>query len=168
MQMVEEDVNTKTRQLESANQQIAGLANIQDRIGQAREVNAAISALLPDTQTVETQLLEVSRLVTQSSLRLQSFVPGEFEAATGDDVPELIQSQLQRSRTRVVVESDSYSQGIAFMNSIERLETLFRVSDLSMQINSEDNSQRTEFNLDAFVFDSSQPAPVIAEPQEES
>ncbi|WP_017324398.1 hypothetical protein [Synechococcus sp. PCC 7336] len=156
MQQVDADIQDKSRRLQTANQVIVSLTGIEDDIVRARQVNDAISNLLPTPDNVDTQLLELNRLVTQSNVQLKSFIPSPFQPA-GEDVPVAIQPQLQQSSTQVIVDSTSYDQWIDLMGNIERLETLFKVSDLRISIDPDSRVQTTEFNLDAFVYDSSVP-----------
>ncbi|MEL7086103.1 MAG: hypothetical protein AAF268_13400 [Cyanobacteria bacterium P01_A01_bin.3] len=165
IQATEADVQAKRTQLTSAQEAIASLENIDQDINQARALNVAISALLPTPENVNTQLLEVSRLVQQSDTVLSSFVPSAPQPA-GAGVPAAIQPQITQNSTQVAVNSDAYQSGIELMGNIERLETLFKVSNLNMSVDSESAIQTTQFNLDAFVYDSSIPVAVPAVQEE--
>ena len=166
IQATEADVQTKRTQLTSAQNAIASLESIDQDINQARALNAAISALLPTPENVNTQLLEVSRLVQQSDTELSSFVPSAPQPA-GDGVPAAIQPQITQNSTQIAVNSNRYQSGIELMGNIERLETLFKVSNLSMAVDNETAIQTTQFNLDAFVYDSSIPV-AVPKAEEES
>lgn len=165
IQATEADVQAKRTQLNSAQEAIASLENIDQDINQARALNVAISALLPTPDNVNTQLLEVSRLVQQSDTALSSFVPSAPQPA-GAGVPAAIQPQITQNSTQIAVNSDAYQSGIELMGNIERLETLFKVSNLNMSVDSESAIQTTQFNLDAFVYDSSIPVAVPAVKEE--
>ena len=161
IQATEADVQAKRTQLTSVQDAIASLENIDRDIDQARALNSAISALLPTPENVNTQLLEVSRLVQQSDTELASFVPSAPQPA-GSGVPAAIQPQITQNSTQIAVNSNAYQSGIELMGNIERLETLFKVSNLSMAVDNDTAIQTTQFNLDAFVYDSSIPIAVPA------
>ncbi|MGK7906025.1 MAG: hypothetical protein AB4040_02195 [Synechococcus sp.] len=168
MNAIEKELKTKQSQLSSIQQKIEGLQDLDAQIERARALNAAISDLLPTPENVNTQLLEVSRLVEQSDLVLSSFVPSAPQPA-GSNVPASIQPQITQNSTQIAVNSGSYQSGIDLMGNIERLETLFKVSNLSVDVDSETAIQTTRFNLDAFVYDSSIPVaiPAAEEPTQE-
>ena len=161
IQATEADVQTKRSQLSGAQQAIESLQNVDQDINQARALNSAISSLLPTPENVNTQLLEVSRLVQQSDTELSSFVPNAPQPA-GDGVPVAIQPQITQNSTQIAVNSNTYQSGIELMGNIERLETLFKVSNLNMTVDGETAIQTTQFNLDAFVYDSSIPVAIPA------
>ena len=165
IQATEADVQAKRTQLTTAQQAIESLENIDQDINQARALNSAISSLLPTPENVNTQLLEVSRLVQQSDTELASFVPSAPQPA-GDGVPVAIQPQITQNSTQIAVNSNTYQSGIELMGNIERLETLFKVSNLNMAVDSETAIQTTQFELDAFVYDSSIPVAVPAATEE--
>lgn len=155
IQTVELDVQQKSGELTSAQQQIASMANVASEIEQARKVGDAVGSLLPTPENLETQLLQVNTLVDGSKAVLQSFVPNPPVPA-GPEVPSLIQPQISKSTTQVSLRN-TYEQGIALMSSIERLETLLQVNNLTMRFEPESGSITTNFDLDAFIYDSSAP-----------
>ena len=163
MQATETEVNQTETDLKNTLQEIERLGQVDEDIEQARALNAAISDLLPTPANVDTQLLEVSRLVEQSATELASFVPSAPQPA-GADVPVAIQPQITQNSTQIAVNSNSYQSGIDLMGNIERLETLFKVSNLNMTVDLDSAIQTTQFNLDAFVYDSSIPAAAPAAP----
>ncbi|MEM6445792.1 MAG: hypothetical protein AAFY57_00555 [Cyanobacteria bacterium J06642_2] len=163
LQTLQADVSQKQSQLNAAEQRIQGLGDVEDRIGQAREVNRRISAFLPTPDSLETQLLEVNRLIEQSNASLQSFEPTALEPA-GPEVPAAIQPQVFKNTTRVSFDG-SFDSGVSLMKNLERLRTLLQVSNVSLAFDSEDDRLTTEFDLGTYVYDGAI-APAPATPPE--
>lgn len=155
LQALEADVRQKKAQLNDSEQRIQGLGDVANRIGRAREVNRQISAFLPTPDSLETQLLEVNRLIQQSNATLQSFEPTAIEPA-GPEVPAAIQPQISKNTTRVSF-NGTFDAGVRLMNNLERLSTLLQVSNVSLDFNADDDRLTTEFDLGTYVYDGAIP-----------
>ncbi|MEO1131589.1 MAG: hypothetical protein AAFX40_02660 [Cyanobacteria bacterium J06639_1] len=166
LQTLDSDVRQKTAQLNESNQRIESLDGVEEEISSARIVNEQVSAFLPTPDTLETQLLEVNRLIEQSNASLQSFEPGDVSPA-GAEVPAAIQPQISRSTTRVSV-NGSFDAGVQLMNNLERLTTLLQVSDVDLDFDFEADELTTEFTLGTYVYDASIPPAPVAPPTEEA
>lgn len=160
---VEGDINTKDAQLTAANNRIEQLEGVEERIEQARLVSVAVSTFLPTPQNLQTQLLELSRLInismgaTSGTTELRSFTP-TVPVPAGAEVPEAIQAQIFRSTAEVSFQG-TFAEAVSLMESIEQLETLLQVRNVSISTLVDDDGRvlpvlSGSFQLEAFIYDS--------------
>ncbi|MEN9219812.1 MAG: type 4a pilus biogenesis protein PilO [Thermostichales cyanobacterium GMQP_bins_62] len=124
----ERDENrTKQEQLV---RQIESLREFEGKIDRARQVSGAITQLLPTPQNAETQLLDLNRLLRVSNITLNSFAPQPPGPVAGQ-VPEDVAAQVRQQSTRISIQGN-YNQTIQLMQNIERLKTLLRVTNLTI------------------------------------
>ncbi len=167
------EIDQKSAQLRQTEQQVASLPEVpvlEERLVAARAANEEISRLLPNPRNIDTQLIDVNRLMELSSTQLRSFVPSA--GASGDaTVPAELAAQIQVQNSTISMRG-SYEDIIGLMNNIERLETLLQVSNLSLQFDTANAPQLgATFNLTAYIYDGqvSPSAPEVpSESEEES
>ncbi len=161
IEQLESELTSQRDTLSNTQNQIQGLSGVEEEIEQGRVLNEEVSRLLANPENLQTQLLEISRLVEASAGELESFSPSPVQPASETElaIPEAIAPQLQVQTTEVTLET-TYVETIALMNSIERLQTLLQVNNLSVEFQEDlPDELLTQFSLVAYVFDPSVPLP---------
>ncbi len=174
IQAVETEIEQKSAQLSQTEQQIASLPEVpvlEEQLVAARAANEEISRLLPNPRNIDTQLIDVNRLMELSSTQLRSFVPSPATAAATDAttgaVPPELAAQIQVQNSTISMRG-SYEDVIGLMNNIERLETLLQVSNVSLQFDTANAPQLgATFNLTAYIYDD-EIVPPAPEPESEA
>ncbi|MEN9237977.1 MAG: hypothetical protein Q6K80_07165 [Thermostichus sp. DG_1_6_bins_120] len=153
VQATEKDVANKTTQLQEVQGQIAGLQDVPNQIERARVEQQQISGLLSTPANADTQLLDLHRLVQgRVGSELRSFNPSPLGPASANpEVPGIIASAIQVQTTRVSLRG-SYTDIINFMGDIERLRTLFRVSNISLRPIGDTGELDSAFDLIAYIY----------------
>jgi type IV pilus assembly protein PilO len=165
IQTVEAEIVQLTAQLTQTEQQVAALPEVpvlEGRLVAARAANEEISRLLPNPENIDTQLIDVTRLMELSATGLRSFVPSA-RTAGGEGVPAPLAAQIQVQNSTISMRG-TYEDIIGLMNNIERLETLLQVSNLSIQFDTANAPELgATFNLTAYIYDeNAAPTPAAA------
>ncbi|MEN9226493.1 MAG: hypothetical protein Q6L60_13725 [Thermostichus sp. HHBFW_bins_43] len=163
VQAAEEDVANKTTQLEGVRSQIQSLADVPDQIEQARIEQDRISVLLATPENVDTQLLDVNNLFQgRPDTELRSFNPSPVSPSSGNpEVPAIIAPAIQVQTTRISL-IGPYTDIIDLMGSVERFQTLFRVSNITLQPIQGTGTLNSSFDLIAYYFNKDVPLGVPA------
>ncbi|MCF2972223.1 hypothetical protein L1047_13560 [Synechococcus sp. Nb3U1] len=159
VQAVEEDVANKTTQLQGVQGQIASLQDVPNQIERARVEQRQISALLSTPENADTQLLDLNRLVQgRIGSELRSFNPSPLGPASSanPEVPAIIAPAIQVQTTRVSLRGP-YTDVINLMGDVERLRTLFRVSNITLQPIPDTGELNSSFDLIAYIYNSEIP-----------
>lgn len=151
---IEADVASKTTQLQEVQGQIASLQDVPNQIERARAQQQQISALLSTPENADTQLLDLNRLVQgQANSELRGFNPSPLGPASSEnpEVPAIIAPAIQVQTTRVSIRGP-YTDLISLMGDIERLRTLFRVSNITLTPVPETGELDSSFDLIAYIY----------------
>jgi Tfp pilus assembly protein PilO len=155
IQQTENEIDQTTNTLTSVRQQIDSLSNVETDIEDGRRVNARVSELLPTPENVDTQLLDLSRLMQQSDVQMRSFAPSEpvpADATSAPEVPADIAFSIEVQNTNVAMRGE-YDDIISLMSNVERLETLLRVRNLNIQFTEDPTQLVSAFTLTAYIYD---------------
>ncbi len=174
---VETDISNKETRLSAARRRISELEGVETRIVDARRVSEAVSTLLPTPANLETQLLELTRLINLSlsdgdgTAELRSFTP-TVPVPAGAEVPEAIQAQILRSTAEIDFQG-TYAEMVRLMETIEQLETLLQVRNVSLNTQIDEAGMvlpvlNASFQLEIFVYDSTFVPPEPEEGTEEA
>jgi type IV pilus assembly protein PilO len=129
---LETDLQQKQETVQRLNQLVASL-------NQAKAKHAEVRSLFSDQQALDTLLIDLNRVITASKAKLLNFAPdygASGVVADGSLGPEL-NSKLKRQVTAVSFQG-SFDQTLAIMQSIDRLQTVLVIQDLSMELNPPD------------------------------
>lgn len=168
VQATEEDVANKTTQLQGVQGQIASLQDVPNQIERARVEQQQISALLSTPENADTQLLDLNRLVQgQIGSELRSFNPSPLGPASSanPEVPAIIAPAIQVQTTRVNLHGP-FTDIINLMGDVERLRTLFRVSNITLQPIPDTGELNSSFDLIAYIYNSEIPLGTAPAPAE--
>jgi type IV pilus assembly protein PilO len=126
-----------------------------------------ISALLSTPENADTQLLDLNRLVRgQPNSELRSFSPSPLTPASSanPEVPGIIAPAIQVQTTRVALRGP-YTELINLMGDIERLRTLFRVSNISLNPVQDTGELDAAFDLIAYIYNKDVPLGTAPAPE---
>ncbi|MFS8859984.1 hypothetical protein [Synechococcus sp. H60.4] len=155
VQALEREVAQKTSQLQEVQGQIASLQDLPNQIEKARVQQQQISSLLATPENADTQLIDLNRLVRgQPNSELRSFTPSPLTPASSNnpEVPAIIAPAIQVQTSRVAVRGP-YTDIINLMRDVERLRTLFRVSNISLNPVQDTGELDAAFDLIAYYYD---------------
>ncbi len=167
-----EAVNIKQADL---NRKIALLnqgEQIRANLDQAKAQNLQVRALLPSQKSLETLVLDLNRLIVQSNAQLVTFTP-DFAASgpvTDSSLGPELNSQLKQQVTNVAFEG-TFNQTLDIFRSLDRLQTLLVVKDLTIELQQEGqtprpgNLLRSAFKLYAYVPLTPEEAAAVAQQQ---
>ncbi|HIK21965.1 MAG TPA: hypothetical protein IGR15_13145 [Synechococcus sp. M44_DOE_062] len=167
VQALEQDVTQRKDQLQQVQGQIASLQDVPNQIERARVEREQISALLSTPENADTQLLDLSRLVRgQPNSELRSFSPSPLTPASSanPEVPGIIAPAIQVQTTRVALRGP-YTELINVMGDIERLRTLFRVSNISLNPVQDTGELDAAFDLIAYIYNKDVPLGAPSAPE---
>jgi type IV pilus assembly protein PilO len=159
VQALEREVANKTTRLQDIKSQIASLQDVPNQVERARVEREQISALLSTPENADTQLLDLNRLVQgQPNSELRSFSPSPLTPASSanPEVPGIIAPAIQVQTTRVALRGP-YTELINLMRDIERLRTLFRVSNISLNPVQGTGELDAAFDLIAYIYNKDVP-----------
>ncbi len=171
----EQDIGQKQDTLDQTQQQIQALAGIEDDLEQSRRFSAEVGRLLPDPDNIDTQLLEINRLVVDSDGQLERFEPAPLTASSVDQTPEVptaIAPRIQVQSSAVGVQG-GYDSLVNLMSNIERLETLLPVQDIVVTVPpaivnepTQSDGLTAEFSVRAYIYDETVPLPIPSAPED--
>ncbi|MGQ9836734.1 MAG: hypothetical protein ACUVRV_01885 [Cyanobacteriota bacterium] len=170
VQATEADVANKTNQLREVQSQIASLQDVPNQIERSRVEQQQISALLSTPENVDTQLLDLNRLVQrQTRTELRSFSPSPLEPASSanPEVPTIIAPAIQVQTTRVSLRAP-YTDLINLMRDLERLRILLRVSNITLTPIPDTGELDSSFDLINYIYNSEIPLGIAAPSEEEA
>lgn len=159
-QELNENVATKQTDLQQKTETVRRIDQIKASLLRAQEQNAEVRALLPSQKSLDTLLLDLNRLITQSNAQLVTFTPdygASGPVVDGSLGPEL-NAKLKRQVTTVAFDG-SFNQTLNIMRSLDRLQTLLVIRDLSINLPPNQQGQpgpsrnalRSSFKLYAYV-----------------
>lgn len=129
------NVETKEAALQQQTETLEQLDEIITSLDQAKAVNADVKTLFSDQQTLETLLLDLNQLIVQTKAQLVTFTP-DYAASgpvTDGSLGPQLNGKLKRQVTSVAFEGN-FSQTLAIMRNMERLQTFLVVKDFSAEI----------------------------------
>ena len=159
MQELRDSIAQKQANIQSKQQTVQNLQAIVARVNQAQTRNRDVRSLFSTQQALETLLLDLNRIIVASGAQLQRFVPDYATSGILTDSslgPEL-NSKLKRQVTDVAFEG-SFTQTLAIMQAIDRLQTVLVLRDFKMTLkppgsgpNAANNTVSCSFKLYAYV-----------------
>jgi type IV pilus assembly protein PilO len=147
---LETDLQQKQETVQRLNQLVVTL-------NQAKAKHAEVRSLFSDQQALDTLLIDLNRVISTSNAKLLNFAPDYTASGIVTDSslgPEL-NNKLKRQVTSVSFQG-TFDQTLAIMQSIDRLQTVLVIQDLSMELNAPDKESNVEtitskFKLYAYV-----------------
>jgi len=131
-QELKASVEQKETDLTQKQETVRKINEIKASVDRAKALNAEVRSLFSTQRTLDTLLLDLNRLIVQSDAQLVTFTP-DFAASgpisDGSLGPEL-NSKLKRQVTTVVFDG-SFSETLAIIRNMERLQTLLVIKDFS-------------------------------------
>jgi len=131
---------------------------IKANVDRAKALNTEVRSLFSTEKTLDTLLLDLNRLINQSGAQLVTFTPdyAASGAITDGSLGAELNGKLKRRVTTVALDG-TFSQTLAIMRNLERLQSLLVVKDFSAQLQETDqpgqpqNQVRSSFKLHAYV-----------------
>lgn len=131
-QELKASVEQKETDLTQKQETVRKINEIKASVDRAKALNTDVRSLFSTQRTLDTLLLDLNRLIVQSDAQLVTFTP-DFAASgpisDGSLGPEL-NSKLKRQVTTVVFDG-SFSETLAILRNMERLQTLLVIKDFS-------------------------------------
>ncbi len=151
-------IETKETELTQKQETVRRINEIRASLDRAKAINTDVRSLFSTQRSLDTLLLDLNRLVSQSAAQLVTFTP-DFGASgpitDGSLGPEL-NGKLKRQVSTVAF-NGTFSQTLAIMRNLERLQTLLVVKDFSATLpEASDQTQPqnrvlSSFKLHAYV-----------------
>jgi type IV pilus assembly protein PilO len=135
MQELNSSIAQKQQNLSGKQQTVKDIQAIVARVNQAQARNQDVRSLFSTQQALDTLLLDLNRIIVASNAQLQRFVPDYASSGTLADSslgPEL-NNKLKRQVTDVAFEG-SFTQTLAIMRAIDRLQTVLVLRDFKMSL----------------------------------
>lgn len=140
------------------------------QVNQAKQENNDVRTLFSDQQALDTLLLDLNRVIVATNAQLLTFKPDYASSGivTDSSLGAPLDSKIKRQVTAVSFQG-TFNQTLQIMRSIDRLQTVLVVRDLSMELQPADqpgdprNIVKSTFNLHAYVPLSTEEAAAAAQ-----
>jgi type IV pilus assembly protein PilO len=135
MQELNSSIDQKQKNLDSKQDTVQKLQAIVARVNQAQSRNKDVRGLFSTQQALDTLLLDLNRIMISSNAQLQKFVPDYASSGTLADssLGAELNNKLKRQVTDVAFEG-SFTQTLAIMRAIDRLQTVLVLRDFKMSL----------------------------------
>lgn len=125
-------IETKRVSISEKNAQIKQKSDLPQKVATAKEKSEVVFSLLPSTDTIDTLLIDLNKLI-QSSATNQAQLSGNLLESFSPTPPTALVPQGQyRTQTLNIQFSSGYNDLITILRSIESLRTLVIVRDLQL------------------------------------
>jgi type IV pilus assembly protein PilO len=159
-QELQDKITQKEKKLQNQQETLRDIQKVVARVNAAVDKNKQVRGLFSTQKDLETLLLDLNRIIVTSNAQLQKFTPdyGLTGTVADSSVGVELNNKIKRRVTDVSFEGN-FTQTLAIMRAIDRLQTLLVLRDFKMELKqaasvpggASDNLVTCSFKLYAYV-----------------